>query len=65
MKSKGLFTLNAWANILVQDESGVVFTPWVPDMSLCTYFLHFALSDAILKLELSRELESSELPRYQ
>ena len=33
-----------------------MFTPWVPDMSLCTCFLYFALSDAILNLEHSTEL---------
>lgn len=64
MKEKGLFTLNAWANTLVQDESGVVFTPWVPDMSLCTDFLHFALSDAILKLVHSRELWAFKAEDY-
>ena len=58
-------TVHTWCSgtsTWVPAQNGVVFTLWVPDMWLCTYLLHFALSDAILKHELSSENKAVDYP---
>ena len=45
-------------------QNGVAFTPRVPNMQLCTQLLQFALSDAILRHELSGEYKAAvDCPR--
>ena len=50
---------SAW----VLAQNGVVFTLWVPDIWLWAWLLYFALSDAILKHELSSENKAVDFPK--
>ena len=51
-KQGAVHTWCSGADVWVPAQNGVVITPQVPGMWLCTKLLHFALSDAILKHEL-------------
>ena len=50
---------SAW----VPAQNDVVFTPWVPDVLLCTCLLHFALPNATVKCEFSTEYKVVDCPR--
>ena len=43
-------------------QKRIVFTLWVSVIWLCTYLLHFALADTLLKHELSRENKAVDCP---
>ena len=54
-----VYILVTWCPIIsawLPTKKGVWFTPWLTDKKFFTYFLHFTLSDAILKSERGRIL---------
>ena len=54
-----VYILVTWCPIIsawLPTKKGVWFTPWVTDKKFFTYFLHFTLSDAVLKSERGRIL---------
>ena len=59
-------TAKGYVHILCLNTNGTIFTPWISNMSLCTYLLYFALSDAILKRVLKgvMGMQRTELSRH-
>ena len=60
---RGCPHLVLWTQCLGTTQNGVVFSLWVPDIWLCTQLLHFALSAAIFKHELSTENKAVDCPQ--